>query len=201
MKEPITLALTAILLSLTAPASSRAQKGQFMAFGGTGLNFTSTINKHQIGAENDGRYKSQDLHLNLKLGYFYKDNAYIGIETSYKNNRGTYSDIDGTLLTAHKNTTLSIGPSAGYYFPLKPALKPFILLGLYYDRETSGQEKTKLSGLAYEAGLGFAYFPYRHISLDAQLCYSFTHLSYHADQDHKTNAFTLYPLAGVSVYF
>ena len=201
MKQLLIFIFTALLLCQARQAMSQTQKGQLHIFGQTGLDFAVANNKHQIGGQNTNNYKTKNLALNFGLGYFYKENAFIGIATDLKTSKAISTPVDGSCVSENQTNTQVIGPIAGYYFPFKPELKPYFSVGVYYDHKSGTTKDTECSGILYEANIGIAYFIRKSISLDAQMSYCYGNLVYKTNRDHKIKDLQLYPSAGISLFF
>ena len=171
-----------LILMVSQWAFSQTEKGHFIFSGNTSAEFSNT--KRTNGSS---EVKTTSFDVNPTLGYFVKDNLFLGLAgnfefTRYKNNQ---SFIQKTTLTV-------LMPAVGYYFPLEGKIKPFVsgsfglatLKSVYTnnyepifgDPAFSNSETIKYNGLAYTISGGASYFVTNNFSLDAQLSYNYVNL-------------------------
>ena len=160
--------LSAFVL-LSSVAFGQTEKGKWTVSGNTSLQI---LNTGESGYDN-----KTNITLNTSAGYFVINNLAIGVSFAAVSQEG-YSAISiihtepngwQSIKQEIHHVSISVLPTATYYFPTASKIKPYIQAGIGYGT-------TKISfnftdGLALGGGGGIAYFINKNVSLDFGLQY------------------------------
>ncbi|MFT3902965.1 MAG: OmpW family outer membrane protein [Niabella sp.] len=195
--KKITL-LFAILTVGTFAATAQTEKGRFVVSGQSNLNFSSVSSKVYYDKKKVGDYgKTTSFNFTPGVGYFVIDNLSVGLDVGLNFSRFKAEGED-----ADKSETVSLIPSATYYFPLEGQVKPYVNAGAGYAFNSNGSsDKEKASGVAYGGSAGIAVFLKSNLSIDLGVGYTGTRLKNKYDEKIEVRAGGVAAVAGFSFYF
>ncbi len=187
------------LLLLPAVLFSQTEKGTFMLSGRTSLDFVRNVANFSYDGHSvpDGNIDMNSFNLFSDLGYFVANNFVAGLSCNY-----SFSSSYPSSGEKVKTGELILMPTLIYFIPLESALRPFIQAGGGYANvtEEAGGEKQFLSGFAYGAGAGMAYFINDNFSVDFGIVWTATKLKYSEDSSLKLSGNNLGAAIGFSLF-
>ncbi len=188
-------------LALFGTASAQMEKGSWVIGGSTTLGFNNVNTKYSAGSESVSEPAVSTFMVTPSVGYFVQDKVAIGLDLGFT----SISQKDGA--DKYTVSSLSLMPTATYYFKGATNLVPYLGAGIGYASNKStetydGRTYTDTAdGFAWKAKGGLVYLLNQNVGLDLGLGYNqFTHNETENNVDYKTTVGTFGVSVGVSVF-
>lgn len=188
-------------VALFGAMNAQMEKGSWVISGSTSLGFNSVTTKYSAGTQSSTDPSISTFTVTPSVGYFVHDKLAVGVDLGFSSISQKEADYKYTM------NTVSVLPTATYYFKGATKLVPYLGAGIGYASTTSTEKYNGVSdtdtvdGLAWKAKGGLVYLLNQNVGLDLGLGYNqFTNKETVAGTEYKATVGTFGVNVGLSIF-
>lgn len=188
-------------IALCGVMNAQMEKGSWVIGGSTTLGFNNVSTKYSAGNDSSTEPSVSTFTLTPSVGFFVQDKLAIGLDLGFVSMTQKDGDYKYTL------SSLSVIPTATYYFKSGTNLVPYLGAGIGYastkvtETYQGDSDSETVDGLTWKAKGGLVYLINQNVGVDLGLSYNqFANKETVEGTEYKTTVGTLGVNVGLSIF-